>query len=25
VEQGEITVENAFRYSSNPKGLERLI
>ncbi len=25
VRQGEITVENAFFYSSNPKGLERLI
>lgn len=25
VQQGEITVENAFRYSTNPKGLERLI
>jgi twitching motility protein PilT len=25
VQRGEITVENAFLYSSNPKGLERLI
>lgn len=25
VQNGEITVENAFRYSTNPKGLERLI
>lgn len=25
VQKGEITVENAFTYSSNPKGLERLI
>ncbi len=25
VQQGEITVENAFRYAVNPKGLERLI
>ncbi len=25
VQRGEITVENAFIYSSNPKGLERLI
>lgn len=25
VQKGEITVENAFNYSSNPKGLERLI
>ncbi len=25
VQQGEITVENAFLYSTNPKGLERLI
>jgi twitching motility protein PilT len=25
VQKGEITVENAFLYSSNPKGLERLI
>lgn len=25
VRQGEITVENAFFYSTNPKGLERLI
>jgi twitching motility protein PilT len=25
VQQGDITVENAFRYAINPKGLERLI
>ncbi len=25
VQKGEITVENAFRYAVNPKGLERLI
>lgn len=25
VQQGDITVENAFRYAVNPKGLERLI
>lgn len=25
VQNGEITVENAFRFSTNPKGLERLI
>jgi len=25
VQQGEITVENAFTYSTNPRGLERLI
>ena len=25
VKQGEITVENAYAYSNNPKGLERLI
>lgn len=25
VQQGEITVENAFAYSTNPKGLERLM
>jgi twitching motility protein PilT len=25
VQQGEITVENAFRFATNPKGLERLI
>jgi twitching motility protein PilT len=25
VQNGDITVENAFRYSVNPKGLERLI
>lgn len=25
VQNGDITVENAFRYSTNPKGLERLI
>ena len=25
VQQGEITVENAFSYSPNPKGLERLM
>jgi len=25
VQKGEITVENAFLYSSNPKGLERII
>ncbi|MCR4286286.1 MAG: type IV pilus twitching motility protein PilT, partial [Candidatus Kaiserbacteria bacterium] len=25
VQRGEITVENAFAYSVNPKGLERLI
>lgn len=25
VQKGEITVENAFAYSSNPKGLERLM
>lgn len=25
VQRGEITVENAFAYSTNPKGLERLI
>ena len=25
VQNGDITVENAFKYSSNPKGLERLI
>jgi len=25
VQKGDITVENAFHYSSNPKGLERLI
>jgi twitching motility protein PilT len=25
VQRGEITVENAFRYAVNPKGLERLI
>lgn len=25
VQKGEITVENAFNYSSNPKGLERII
>jgi twitching motility protein PilT len=25
VQRGEITVENAFAYSSNPKGLERLM
>ncbi len=25
VQKGEITVENAFTYSTNPKGLERLI
>lgn len=25
VQRGEISVENAFRHSSNPKGLERLI
>ena len=25
VQKGEITVENAFTYSSNPKGLERLL
>jgi Tfp pilus assembly pilus retraction ATPase PilT len=25
VQKGEITVENAFRFAVNPKGLERLI
>jgi twitching motility protein PilT len=25
VQNGDVTVENAFRYSTNPKGLERLI
>ncbi len=25
VKRGEITVENAFAYSINPKGLERLM
>jgi twitching motility protein PilT len=25
VQKGEITVENAFAYSTNPKGLERLM
>ena len=25
VQNGDITVENAFTYSTNPKGLERLI
>ena len=25
VQQGDITVENAFKYAINPKGLERLI
>ena len=25
VKKGEITVENAFAYSTNPKGLERLM
>jgi twitching motility protein PilT len=25
VQNGDITVENAFTYASNPKGLERLI
>ena len=25
VQKGEVTVENAFAYSTNPKGLERLM
>jgi hypothetical protein len=25
VQKGEITVENAFAYTTNPKGLERLM
>lgn len=25
VKKGEITIENAYAYSTNPKGLERLI
>jgi len=25
VQKGEITVENAFAYSNNPKGLERIM
>jgi len=25
VQKGEITVENAFSYSNNPKGLEHLM